>query len=109
MGAVLDRDDLIKQLAAMLNTLPALELPHSDLVVPAIGLDTATMISYGKVNVPSNTATYGFAQADHIHVSPDEAIDYGSVCHPPHRRSRRTRRTSHRRPSDRHRPTLTTY
>ncbi|MFU8854535.1 toll/interleukin-1 receptor domain-containing protein [Micromonospora sp. SL1-18] len=79
MGAVLDRDDLIKQLTGMLNTLTALDLPHGDLVVPAIGLDPATMISYGRVNVPSNTATYGFGQADHIHVSPDEAIDYGSV------------------------------
>lgn len=79
MGALLDRDDLIKQLTRMLNTLTALDLPHGDLVVPAIGLDPATMISYGTVNVPSNTATYGFGQADHIHVSPDEAIDYGSV------------------------------
>jgi hypothetical protein len=83
MGALLDQDDLIKQLTRMLNALTALNLPHGDLVVPAIGLDPATMISYGTVNVPRNTATYGFGQADHIHVSPDEAIDYGSVvAHP---------------------------
>ncbi|WP_194821818.1 hypothetical protein [Micromonospora sp. S-DT3-3-22] len=63
----------------MLNALTALELPHSAPVVPAIGLGPATMISYGKVNVPSDTATFGIAQADHIYVSPDEAIDYGSV------------------------------
>ncbi|WP_151492164.1 hypothetical protein [Micromonospora sp. ALFpr18c] len=83
MGVVLDRDDLIKQLTGMLNTLTALELPRGDLVVPAIGLDPATVISYGRVNVPSNTATDGFRQADHVHVSPGEAIDYGSVvAHP---------------------------
>ncbi|WLS48966.1 hypothetical protein Q3V37_17985 [Micromonospora profundi] len=79
MGALLDRSDLIKHLTRMLDTLTALDLPHGDLVVPAIGLDPATMISYGTGNVRSNTAMYGLGQADHIHVSPDEAIDYGSV------------------------------
>jgi hypothetical protein len=79
MGALLDQDDLIKQLTRMLNALVALDLPHGDLVVPAIGLDPATMISYGTVNVPRTTATFGFGQPDHIHVSPDEAIDYCSV------------------------------
>ncbi|WP_435124811.1 hypothetical protein [Micromonospora tulbaghiae] len=79
LGALLDRDDLIKQLTRMLDALTALDLPHGDLVVPAIGLDPATMISYGTVNAPRNTATFGFQQTDHIHVSPDEAIDYGSV------------------------------
>ncbi|MET8198036.1 toll/interleukin-1 receptor domain-containing protein [Micromonospora taraxaci] len=83
MGAVLDQDDLIQQLTRMLNALTTLDLPHGDLVVPAIGLDPATMISYGTVNTPSNTATYGLAQASHIHVSPDEAIDYGSVADRP--------------------------
>ncbi|MEV5207637.1 hypothetical protein AB0K35_09185 [Micromonospora sp. NPDC053740] len=67
----------------MLNALTALDLPHGDLVVPAIGLDPATMISYGTVNVPRNTAAYGLGQADHIHVSPDEAIDYSSVVDRP--------------------------
>ncbi|MFG3604380.1 toll/interleukin-1 receptor domain-containing protein [Micromonospora chersina] len=79
LGALLDRDDLVKQLTRMLDALTALDLPHGDLVVPAIGLDPATMISYGTVSAPRNTATFGFQQADHIHVSPDEAIDYGSV------------------------------
>ncbi|WP_172899352.1 hypothetical protein [Micromonospora echinaurantiaca] len=59
---MLDQDDLIKQLTRMLNALTALDLPHNDLVVPAIGLDPATMISYGTVNVPRNTANFGFGQ-----------------------------------------------
>ncbi|MCM4081826.1 hypothetical protein [Paractinoplanes hotanensis] len=63
----------------MLHALTALDLPHGSLVVPAIGLDPATMISYGSATNPSNQVSLGFDRADHIHVNPDEAIEYDAV------------------------------
>ncbi|RSM37735.1 hypothetical protein DMB66_59405 [Actinoplanes sp. ATCC 53533] len=59
--------------------MTALDLPHGSLVIPAIGLDPATMISYGSVAKPGNTAVLGFGQTEHIHVNPDEAIEYDAV------------------------------
>lgn len=77
--ALLDVEDLVGQVTAMLHALTALELPHGPLVVPAIGLDPATMISYGNVAAPGNTASFGHRQPDHLHVTPDEAIEYDAV------------------------------
>jgi hypothetical protein len=64
----------------MLDTLTALDLPHGDLVVPAIRLDPATMISYGVISAPGNTASFGHRQIDHLHVAPDEATEYAAVA-----------------------------
>ena len=79
IGSLLDVEHLIGQVTRMLDALTALDLPHGSLVVPAIGLDPATMISYGSVARPSNSAAIGLAQSDHIHVAPDEAIEYNAV------------------------------
>jgi hypothetical protein len=79
IGALLDPDHLVEQLTRMLGALTALDLPHGDLVVPAIGLDPAAMISYGKASAPSNRAYFG-NQIDHVHVAPDEAIEYAAVA-----------------------------
>jgi hypothetical protein len=80
IGALLDPDHLVGQLTRMLDALTALDLPHDDLVVPVIGLDPATMISYGTISAPGNTASFGHRQIDHIHVAPDEAIEYADVA-----------------------------
>jgi hypothetical protein len=64
----------------MLDTLTALDLPHGDLVVPAVGFDPTAMISYGQVNAPRASATFGYRQTDHIHVAPDEAIEYAALA-----------------------------
>jgi len=79
IGYLIDVDHLTVQVAGMLDALTALDLPHGSLVVPAIGLDPANMISYGSVSRPSNSAALGMAQSDHIHVAPDEAIEYNAV------------------------------
>ncbi|RSM35447.1 hypothetical protein DMB66_60530, partial [Actinoplanes sp. ATCC 53533] len=79
IGALIDVEHLIGQVASMLDALTALDLPHGSLVIPAIGLDPATMISYGSVAKPGNTAVLGFGQTEHIHVNPDEAIEYDAV------------------------------
>ncbi len=63
----------------MLDALTGLELPHGSLAIPAIGLDAATMISYGRVAAPNSTASFGHRQHDHLHVAPDEAIEYDTV------------------------------
>jgi hypothetical protein len=80
IGAVLDPDHLIGQVTRLLDTLAALDLCHGDLVVPTVGFDPATMISYGQVNTPRNSATFGHRQTDHIHVAPEEAIEYGALA-----------------------------
>jgi hypothetical protein len=80
IGALVDPDHLVGQVSGMLDALTALDLPHDALVVPAIGLDPATMISYGTVTAPGNSASFGHRQPDHIHVNPDEAIEYTSVA-----------------------------
>jgi hypothetical protein len=67
----------------MLTTLTALDLPHGELVVPVIALDPATMISYGSVNAPGNTASFGHREPDGVHVPPDEAIAYTEVVNRP--------------------------
>jgi hypothetical protein len=79
IGSLLDVEHLIGQVTGMLDALTTLDLPHGSLVVPAIGLDPATMISYGSVARPSNSAAIGLAQSGHIHVAPDEAIEYNAV------------------------------
>ncbi|GAB3861574.1 hypothetical protein GCM10027610_104300 [Dactylosporangium cerinum] len=79
VGFLLDIEHLVGQVTGMLDALTALNLPQGPLVVPAIGLDPATMISYGSVARPSNTAAIGITQPDHIHVAPDEAIEYNAV------------------------------
>jgi hypothetical protein len=38
------------------------------------------MISYGTVTAAGNTASFGHRQMDHIHVAPDEAIEYAAVA-----------------------------
>ncbi|XVV12602.1 toll/interleukin-1 receptor domain-containing protein [Actinoplanes sp. CA-131856] len=78
-GSVIDVEHLGGQVADMLDALTALDLPHGSLVVPAIGLDPATMISYGSATNPSNHVALGFDRADHIHVNPDEAVEYDAV------------------------------
>jgi hypothetical protein len=80
IGALLDPDHLVGQVSSMLDALTALDLPHDALVVPAIGLDPATMISYGTVTAPGNTASFGHRQPDHIHIAPDEAIESTAVA-----------------------------
>src|SRR5262249_53252324 len=80
IGALLDPDHLVGQISGMLDALTALDLLHDALVVPAIGLDPATMISYGTVTAPGNSASFGHRQPDHIHVNPDEPIEYTSVA-----------------------------
>ena len=79
IGSVVDVEHLTRQVTGMLDALTALELPHGALVVPAIGLDPATMIAYGSVSRPSNHAALGLNQSDHIHVLPDEAIEYNAI------------------------------
>lgn len=79
IGALLDVEHLVGQVTGMLDALTALDLPHDPVVVPAIGLDPATMISYGSVAAPGNTASLGHRQQDHVHVAPDEAIEYSAV------------------------------
>jgi hypothetical protein len=76
IGALLDVEHLVGQVTGILDALTALDLPHGPLVVPAIGLDPATMISYGNVAAPSNSASFGHRQPDRVHVAPDEAIEY---------------------------------
>ncbi|GAB3967039.1 TIR domain-containing protein [Plantactinospora veratri] len=79
VGALLDVEHLVGQVTGMLGALTALDLPHGPVVVPAIGLDPATMISYGSVATPGNTASFGFRQPDYVHVAADEAVEYTAV------------------------------
>lgn len=80
IGALLDIEHLVGQVAGMLDALTALDLPHGPLVVPAIGFDPAAMISYGSVAAPGNTAAFGHRQPDRLHVTPDEAVGYNAVA-----------------------------
>lgn len=80
VGALLDIKHLVGQVTGMLDALIGLDLPYGPLVVPAIGLDPATMISYGSVASPGNSAALGLRQPEHVHVSPDEAIEYDTLA-----------------------------
>jgi hypothetical protein len=64
----------------MLDIPPVLDLPHGNLVVPAIGLDPATMISYGNADAPPATAPRsGSARRTTSHVAANDAIEFTSA------------------------------
>ncbi|GIG03047.1 hypothetical protein Cci01nite_81400 [Catellatospora citrea] len=63
IGAILDEEHLAGQLQAMLRALVALAVPAADLVVPAVAIEPAQMLTVGKAAGPhGNTAALGGAE-----------------------------------------------
>ena len=75
LGAVLDEDNLTGQLATMLQTLVELPSPEPELVIPAVGIEPARMVSVGRVSdLPRSTASLGHGMPTHVRPPADDAV-----------------------------------
>lgn len=80
LGAVLDEEDLAGQLANMLATLVELPIPAPELMVPAVGIEPARMVSAGKVSdLPRSSASLGHGMPAHIRPPADDAVTFAAL------------------------------
>lgn len=80
LGAVLDESYLTDQLVDLLDTLTSLPLPTAELVVPAIGIEPATMVAVGSVTqIPRSSAQIGHGMPQNVRPVVEDAITLAAV------------------------------
>jgi hypothetical protein len=80
LGAVLDESHLTDQLVDLLDTLTSLPLPTAELVVPAIGIEPATMVAVGSVaQIPRSSAQIGHGMPRNVRPVVEDAVTWAAL------------------------------
>lgn len=80
LGSVLDETDLVEKLSWLLALLAALDLPWSDEVAPAVGIEPVGQLSEGEVAaMPRSTASHAHSQRPHLRIPAAEALPRASL------------------------------
>jgi hypothetical protein len=80
LGAVLDESHLADQLIGLLNALASVSLPTAELVVPAIGVEPATMVAIGSVTqLPRRSPGFGLSMPRNIRPEAEDAVTWAAV------------------------------
>jgi hypothetical protein len=84
LGAVLDPDDLVKQIDRLLELLAAVDLPAPARIAAAVGVEPVALLSEGQVSaMPRSQAEIGYRQAPHLRIPAEDALSYEDlVGHP---------------------------
>jgi len=81
LGAILDETDLVQQLTTSLRILSELPIPDAGLMVPAVGIEPATMLSIGTVAaLPRSTAQFGHAMSQSLRPAAEDALDLATIA-----------------------------
>lgn len=80
LGAVLDESHLTDQLVDLLDALASLPLPTAELVVPAIGIEPATIVAVGSVTqMPRSSAQIGHGMPRHVRPVVEDAVTLATI------------------------------
>lgn len=80
MGAVLDEEDLTRQLVQMLEMLVDLPVPEAELIVPAAGIEPADMLSLGRIgDLPRSSAQFGHRMHEQLRPLAEDAVTFPSL------------------------------
>jgi TIR domain-containing protein len=75
LGAILDEAHLVDQITTLIDALTALSVPEAELVVPAVGVEPARMVSIGRVaDLPRTSAQYGLTTTEYLRPAADDAV-----------------------------------
>lgn len=81
LGAILDETDLAQQLTTFLRILSELPIPDGGLLVPAVGIEPAAMLSIGTVAaLPRSTAQFGHAMSQNLRPAAEDALDLATIA-----------------------------
>ncbi|MFF2080832.1 5'-methylthioadenosine/S-adenosylhomocysteine nucleosidase [Kitasatospora sp. NPDC058162] len=80
LGAILDPEHLVEQIAGLLRALLAVPVVAAETVALAVGVDPANMLSEDTVGpVERNRATMGFPHREHLRVEADDSLAWRAV------------------------------
>lgn len=80
LGAVLDESHLVEQLIDLLETITGLPVPAAELVVPAVGIEPATMVAVGSVaEMPRSSAGIGLGMPQYVRPAAEDAVASAAV------------------------------